>query len=222
MSRMRTIAAVGILLAMPLMAQEHPPKILEIYRDSLKPGSETAFKAVEEDAARICAELKFPHSHLAIESLTGPKEVWWLNGFESEAEKQQVSDDYASNPALVEALERIGKRREGLTGTPVDIFANYRADLSRGAPWKLAGARFFVVTVTRRDPKIEGSVFEAPDGDRFIMRPVTTRHQADVLAAAAGPETTVFAVRPYWGMPAKEWIAVDPEFWKPNPMTRAK
>lgn len=84
--RMRTIPVVGILLTIPLMAQEHPPRILEIYREPLKASSEATYRAVEEDAARICAELKFPHSHLAIESLTGPKEVWWLNGFECRGE----------------------------------------------------------------------------------------------------------------------------------------
>jgi len=104
----------------------------------------------------------------------------------------------------------------------VNIFANYRADLSRGVSWQPAGASFFVVRVTKQDLQIGGSVFEAPDGTRFILRRVGTRHQADVEAAALGPETTVFAVRPYWGMPAKEWIAADPEFWKTNPMASPK
>ena len=202
------------------MAQERPPTILQIYRDSLKPGREAAFKTVEEDAARICVELKFPHSHLAIESLSGPKEVWWLNAFDSEAEKQQVASDYARNPALVAALEGIARRKEGLTEAPVNVYASYRADLSRGAPWKVAGARFFVVSVTKGDPRAEGPVFEAPDDTRFFLRPVATRGQADVLAAAAGPDARIFAVRPYWGMPAREWIAADRAFWKANPMAR--
>jgi hypothetical protein len=53
---MRTIMAVGILLGMPLMAQERPPQILQIVRESLKKGGEAAYKAIEEDAARICAD----------------------------------------------------------------------------------------------------------------------------------------------------------------------
>jgi len=179
--------------------------ILEIYRDRLKQGSEDTFRAVEEDAARICADLQFPHAHLAIEALTGPREVWWLNAFESDAEIQQVARDFAQNPALVAALGLISKRREGLTETPIDTFASYRADLSRGAHWKLVGARFFAVTVTKGEPQAEGSVFEAPDGTRFILLPVRTRRQADAAATAAGGEgeTTVFAVRPYWECPRR-------------------
>jgi hypothetical protein len=115
MSRMGTIAAAGMLLAVPLMAQERPPRILQIYRDSLKRGSEAAFKAIEEDAARICADLKCPNPHLAIESLTEPKEVWWLTPYESEAEKQRVATGYANNPALMAALDGIGKRKKDVT-----------------------------------------------------------------------------------------------------------
>ncbi len=186
------------------------------------PGHEASFRAAEEDAARICAELNCPNPHLAIESLTGPKEVWWLNAYESEAHKERVASGYTNNAPLMAALAEITKRREGLIGTSVDIFANYRADLSSGAEWKVAGARFFVVTVTKSAPTSVGSVFEAPDGTRFVFRAARTRREADALASAGGPETIVFAIRPYWGMAAKAWIAADPEFWNANPMARIK
>jgi len=152
----------------------------------VKPGREADFKTVEEDAARICAELRFPHSHLAIESLSGPTEVWWLNAFESEEDRQRVADDYGKNPTLKAALEGITRRKEGLTETPMNVYATYRAELSRGASWKVAGARFFVVTISAGDSRMEGAVFEAPDGTRFVFRPFATRPQADAVAAAAG------------------------------------
>ena len=183
---------------------------------------EAAYKAIEEDAARICADLDCPNSHLAMESLTGPNEVWWLTPYESESDRQRVADGYASNHALMAALLEIPRRKQGLVGAPIDILANYRPDLSGLASWKVGGTRFFVVTVTDGDPPVVGAVFEAADGTRFIFRAAGTRHEADILAAEASPDTITFAVRPYWGMPAKEWIAADPEFWKPNPMAGSK
>jgi hypothetical protein len=121
------------------------------------------------------------------------------------------------------ALQDILKRKHGLVGAPIDILANYRRDLSGKASWKVGGTRFFVVTVTNGDPPAAGAVFEAPDGTRFVFRAAGTRHEADILASDASPETTTtFAVRPYWGMPAKDWIAADPEFWKPNPAARSR
>jgi hypothetical protein len=213
---------VCILAVMPPAAPGRPPEILQIYRDPVKPGSERAYKEIEEAAARICAELQCPHPHLAIESLDAPKEVWWLNAYASEAEKERVAKAYTTNRALMAALEQITKRKEGLTETPQDVFATYRADLSRGPAWKVAGARFMVATLTREDRAIEGSVFEAADHTRFILRPVATLRDAQALAAAAGAPTRVFAVRPYWGMPAPEWVAADPDFWKSNPAAKAK
>jgi len=209
-----------VLWVVPLTAQDSRPQILQIYRDPVQHGREATYKTLQQDAARICARLDFPNPHLALESLTGPKEVWWLNAFASEATRQRVTSDYAGHPALVAALEGIAKRKEGLTRTPANVLTAYRADLGRGVPWNPAGARFFVVTVSKRSVPTTASVFEAPDGTRYFLTAARTRRQADLEAAALGPETRVFAVRPYWGMPAKEWIAADPEFWRTNPMAR--
>lgn len=200
-----------------LDTRERPPQMLLIHRDALKPGSETTYRAIEEEAARICAELKCPHPHLALQSLTGPKEVWWINAFESEAQKQNAIAGYKANGPLTSALEGITKRREGLLSMDVETFANYRPDLSRGHVLKVAGVRFFEVTVSKGESRAEGSAFEAPDGTRFIFRALSTRDESAAVAAAKSPEAAVFAVRPYWGLPAQEWIAADPEFWKPNP-----
>ena len=55
--------------------------------------------------------------------------------------------------------------------------------------------------------------------DRETGRPrgfafVTMGSDAEAKAAAAGPSTQVFAVRPKWSYPASEWVAADPEFWR--------
>ncbi len=93
------------------MAQERPPQILQIVRESLKESGEAAYKAIEKEAARVCANLECPNSHLAMESLTGPKEVWWLTAYESESDRQRVANGYASNRALMAALQEIRASR---------------------------------------------------------------------------------------------------------------
>ena len=211
-----------LAFALPAGAGEHPPQILEIYRDRLKPANDAEFRKAEEDAARICVELKCPHPYLTIESLTGSKEVWYLNGFESEPDKQKVGEAYEKNVPLMQALNQIVKRKQGIIFEPINVFANYRADLSRGETWRMGHARFLVITMTKGEPRAEGAVYEAPDGTRFIVRPARTRHEASIKSAAAGEGTRVFAVRPYWGMPAQGWVAADPEFWRVNPVVTAK
>lgn len=196
------------------MTQEQAPAILQIHRDTLKPGAAAAFKTLEDEAAQACRQLKCPHPHVAIEGITGPwsGEVWWLNGFASEEEKQQVYAAYASNGPLTDALATVGQRRHDVIASDVDVFANYRSDLS-GSPWQVAGARFFVVVVTDRGSMLDGSVFETSEGVRYIFKPTPARDAADTIAAGAGPLGGVFAVRPNWGMPAQHWIDSDPEFW---------
>jgi len=187
----------------------------------LKPGSEAAYQAIEEDTARISAALGCPHPYLAAESLTGSKEVWWFNGYGSAAERTRVYDAYAKNTPLVAALQRNSKRKATLTLEPIEVLAHYRPDLSVGIPWITGHGRFLVIAVTRSSRRMTGTVFETADGTRVIVTPAQTRQEADAAKALAGPESNVFGVRPSWSFPAKEWIATDSLFWQPtSPATR--
>ena len=199
-----------------------PSKIVQIHRDRVKPGHEPTYRAVEEEAARMCVEHGCPHPHLAIESLAGPTEVWWLNAFESEADRQRVVDAYRGNAALTAALADIRTRRQGLLDMDVDVFAQFKPELSRGQQWQIAGSRFIRVTMTTDDDLPPGTVFEDASGTRYVFTPMAS---GEVVSAAASPpdeHTIVFAVRPYWGMPAREWIAADAEFWRPSPVASLK
>jgi hypothetical protein len=198
------------------------PQILQIYRDRLKPRRRTAYDRIEREIASDCAEFGFPHAYLAIEPLTGPREVWFLNGWESEAEQKQVADEYLKNAALVEALERHAKRKSSLDLEPVNEFAYYRPELSRGDPWSMGVGRFLVITVTKARRRFNGTVFETPDHNRLALLAVTTRKEAGAHAAAAGHEARIFAVRPYWSNPAAHWVAADPGFWRTDGSTKNK
>jgi hypothetical protein len=210
-------ATIALLLLLPalLLAQQAPPRIMYIYRDSLKGGVDSTYGAVEDEAAQHCADLKCPNPYLGVESLSGPHEAWWLNAFASEADTTRVVNAYARNRPLMDALGSVAKRKDTLVGTPIKGFGVYRPDLSRGPAWSVAGARFMLVTVTRSRQPSEGSVWEMADSTLYILRAVRTRQQAEVLAREQGAR--VFAVRPNWSMPAPEWVAADPAFWRLAP-----
>ena len=61
--------AAPIGLVKHVFAQTQPPQILQVYRDFLKAGSDAAYERIEQDAQRICFELKCPHPYVGIESL---------------------------------------------------------------------------------------------------------------------------------------------------------
>jgi hypothetical protein len=217
---MYAIILLLALLPRPLLAQVPAPRFMYIYRDSLKRGVDSAYRVIEDDGARICAELRCPNPYLALESLSGPHEAWWLNVFATEVDTARVARIYATNRALATALDGVARRKAALIGTPVQGFAVYRRDLSRGPAWSVAGARFLVVTVTRDRRPADGSAWAMADSTVYVLRPVPTRREADVLARQANAR--VFAVRPNWSMPAPEWVAADPAFWRSAPAPRAR
>jgi hypothetical protein len=219
-NQMQTISVLLALLASPVLAQQAAPRFMYIYRDSLKRGIDSAYGAIEDEGAQICANLRCPNPYLAIESLTGPHEAWWLNTFVTAADTARVAHVYATNRALSEALGSVAKRKAAMIGTPVQGFAVYRRDLSLGHAWSVAGAHFVVVAVTRRQRPVNGSAWAMTDSTVYVLQPVRTRREADALAQQANAR--VFAVRPNWSMPAPEWLASDPEFWRAAPVPKTR
>jgi hypothetical protein len=215
---MRRIILLFALLSSPLLAQNASPRFMYIYRDSLKQGVDSAYRVIENDGAQVCADRRCPNPYLGLESLTGPHEVWWLNTFATPADTARVAKVYATDRALVTALGAIVRRKAALIGTPVQGFAVYRPNLSRGDSWSVVGARFMVITVTRERRQANGSAWMTADSTMYILRPVHTQSEADALARDSG--TRVFAVRPNWSMPAAAWVSADPAFWRAAPVRR--
>jgi hypothetical protein len=217
------VVALSVFVPMAGLAQERPPQVLLIVQERLKPNSVRAYDRNEREIARASARLKSPHPYFALESVSGAKEVWWLNAFESQAHKARVMQAYESNRELAMELRRLGGRKAAFRYEPVvSIRTRYRGDLSHDHPWSVGGARFFVITVTNEERRFDGSVFEAPDGRRFVFAPAATRREAELRAARTGAQARVFAIRPSWSYPADAWVAADPEFWRVSPAARSR
>jgi hypothetical protein len=220
MTSMLALIAVQLFLPAALTVQQATPRFLYIYRDSLKHGVDSTYRAIEDEAAQICVDLKCPNPYLGLESLSGPHEAWWINAFPNDVDTTRVLNAYASNRPLMEALDAVAKRKQLLVGMPIKGFAVYRPDLSRGPAWSVAGARFMVVTITRSRQPSDGSVWEMTDSTLYVLRPVRTRQQAEVIAREWSAR--IFAVRPSWSMPASDWVTADQTFWRLAPASRPR
>jgi hypothetical protein len=194
---------------------ESPPPFLLVVWERLKPGSEAAYDRIERERARICANRKCPHPYLALESLTGPKDVWRLSGFASEVDRARVEQAYRRDEALTTELQQTAQQKRALMPTPETMWASYRRDLSDEGSWRIGGTRFVVIAVTATERKASASVFETSWGLRLLLAPAATRREAEQKAASIGANARIFAVRPYWSWPADSWILADPEFWQP-------
>lgn len=216
----RTAITLVAVMSSILLGQRPTPRFMYIYRDSLRSGVDAAYRAIENDGAQICADLRCPNPYIALESLGGVHEAWWINAFASEADTARVAKVYATDSALSHALGGIARRKAALIGTPVQGFAVYRPDLSRGPAWSIAGARFVVANVTRARGSTVGSVWMTADSTRYILQTFRTRREAEAAARNGGGR--VFAVRPGWSMPDSEWVHADRDFWKTAPVPRSR
>ena len=90
--------------------------------------------------------LKCPHPYLALSSVKGPTEVWWLNAFTSPEERDDLEAAYARNEPLMAVMRPLGKRKEDFRESFTSTMTRYRQDLSGGAQLRIAGTRFLSST----------------------------------------------------------------------------
>lgn len=205
--------SIALLTGLAMMQSAAIPQpILLIAREPLAAGREKEYREIEEETARLSAQLGCPHPYLAMESLTGPKEIWWFNGFDSPEDQREVGEAYEKNAPFSAALKKNSDRKAPVTGKVIEVYAKYRPDLSRGEQWIPGHGRFVVIAVTKAQLSGAGTVFQAADGTFFVFSPARNRKQAERLAGSI-PGSTVAVVRPSLSFPAKEWVAADPRFW---------
>jgi len=208
------IIVSALLATISMTAQADPPQLLQVVREPINAGNEAAYAEIETEIAAACVALNCPHPHLALETLVGQKEIWWFNFFESEEQRLQVTRDYEGNLPLMEMLTRTSERKSRYIAQTTNKLARYRPDLGRGV-WDLLGGRYAVVTFG--DPVIDagGAVFEQSDGTHFAIRFFGTLEEAKRVANS---DATLLGIRPIWGLPAREWIDADRDFWSVNPL----
>ena len=128
-----------------MQTQDDTPRFLLIVRERLRPGSEDAYNQTELRLAAVSATLGCPHPYLALASTATPNEVWWLNAFVSQEEKDGVDAAYARNEALMAEMRPLGKQKEDFREAITSSWTANRPDLSGDAGLRIAGARFFVI-----------------------------------------------------------------------------
>jgi len=180
-------------VALGVGTQARTPQILGVSRDYLKPDAVAANRKLERRADDLCRTLGFTHPDLTIESVSGPAEMWYLNGFDSEAAVEKLRREYQQNTKLLAALDDITRQKLPLKRLEsTDEFVNYRPDLSRGDPWIIGRGQFFVIVLFDGDPQMNDTVFEMKDGSRMLVRTTQTLSEARFLTASGGSTARVF------------------------------
>jgi hypothetical protein len=209
----RKLSILLMFLAVPLLSlwpisisglvqDSHPatfepiPLIVHINREYVRPGKDAEYNEIEIGAAHTCAELKCPENYLTIESMTGPRQVWFLVGFNTYAAMNQASAAYEKNSELLLELARITQRKRTITSPPENITARYLVNVSRNADPNLAAARYLAITTVKVSPDHKDDFYEIQSFQKSAHIEAGVGHTHLIYQAVAGDVANYYIVTP--------------------------
>jgi hypothetical protein len=153
------------LVAFPLRAAESPssgpPKVLQIYREEVKVGKAPAHVKVERGFVAAAARANWPTHYIAMTTITGPTEAWFLTGYPSFAAWEKDRDDTEKNKAFTADLDRLIEKDGELLTNGRSLVAVLREDLSAGGPVDVPKMRYFRLFTFRVRPGHESDFQDA-------------------------------------------------------------
>jgi hypothetical protein len=151
------LLAVFALLACPLAAVAQqttqptadkmtgPPKVLSIIREEVKPGKSILHNQHEAAWTQALTKANYGTHYLALNSVTGSAEGWFLTGFDSYADLEKDNENLEKNAALRNVMaEFSSKESDFLTGARM-ITARYKPELSYKPDFNLGEYKYFSV-----------------------------------------------------------------------------
>lgn len=123
------------------------PKRLTIIREKVKPGANAAHARHEAGWPAAFAKANSPDYYLALTSMTGPNEAWFLIPSESFAAEAASMKRFENNAELSAELDRLSREDAEHITDLTTLQANGRPDLSLGKFPDIGKARFFEVSM---------------------------------------------------------------------------
>jgi hypothetical protein len=118
----------------------------------VKPGKGTAHEKVESGWPLAFGKAKWPNHYMAMTSMTGPSEAWFLSGYDSFAAWEADQKHIDQTPALQRELQRLSLADGELLSGTRGMVAVYRDDLSYRPNIQLGNMRYFTVTTITLRP----------------------------------------------------------------------
>ena len=198
------------MLAPGTLPAQVPPAVLQITIERVQAGGEARYGELEERMAETCARLGCPNAYLALESVAGPKEVWWFVEYADEADVARVARAYAENAPLLAALTELAALKKDITDPAVEHMTRLRGDAAEAPAWRV-GLEPFVVIAPRA---AVGAVFESSEHAIFTILAALSSTEAARAAAELGAGARILSVQPAWSRPKDEWVDASPEIWR--------
>jgi hypothetical protein len=150
-----TLLAIAAGSTATALAQSLPttqPKFLHIYREQVKAGRSADHSRWEAGWPAAFEKAKFPDNYIALESVTGPTEVWYLSPYASQAAYGESMARQNADAALSAETERLARGDAEFVSEMNAIQAVARPELSHGKFPDLAMMRFWEIETFRVKP----------------------------------------------------------------------
>ena len=152
----KTSLVMLFVLVMPLIAMaqsseysNHPPKVLVIGREDVKPGKSGAHEKSEAAWTQAFARAKWPTYFLAMSSVSGPSQVWFCIGYDSFADMEKDTMAQRKSAMITAAQNHYGPAESEFLEGGRGIIATLNPDISYHSNFNLPEMRYFRVRTTR-------------------------------------------------------------------------
>ena len=125
------------------------PKFITIIREEVKVGRNDDHARFESGWPAALEKAKSPDYYLAMTSLTGPNEAWFVTPWESHASVAESMKREDKDPVLSAEMARLSVGDADYTHSARTVHARARTELSAGEFPDVGKARFFQITVWR-------------------------------------------------------------------------
>jgi hypothetical protein len=154
------LVSVSLVHAQSAAAPPPPPKVLQIFREIVKPGHAAGHAKTEAGWPAAFDKAAWPTHYFALTSVSGPSEAWYITPWDSFAAYEKDGAAVEADAALQAELDRLSAADGEHLSNTSSIFAVYREGLSYGAPVNIAEMRYLQV-VTFRVKQGRGREFAA-------------------------------------------------------------
>ena len=201
----RTIVWISMLafcltLVVPAVAQDDmpgPPKVLQIIREEVKPGKAMMHEQHEAAWTQAFLKAKYDTHMLAISSVTGPTEDWFLVGFESFAAMEKDGEKFQQTGRTVNATF-LPKEADYLNESRT-MTARFRPDYSYKPNVNVGEYKYFAVNIVRfRLGEDVDAYYKAINEAR--QKAGLDSHIAVYAVNSGGPVSTVISFTPLKSM----------------------
>lgn len=163
---MGLLAITLLASTLPLIGQDDgarpAPKVLQIFREVVKPGRSAAHEKIETGWPKAYRASKNSAHYLAMTSITGPSEAWFVSGYASYEAWEKQTKAEASDAALSAETSRLSAVDGEVLENTRSITAGFREDLSLRPALNIGSYRYNMNVVTVRvRPGLQSKFVEA-------------------------------------------------------------